>query len=187
MKFLIVIDMQNDFISGALGTKEAQAVMPNVVARINQARANGEQVIFTRDTHYENTYMNSVEGKHLPVPHCILNSEGWNLHPDIAATLTGNDILLDKEGFGAYDLPHFIIDRDEDENDPITEITVIGLCTDICVIANAVVLKSFFVAPAFPVEITVDASCCAGVTLESHKRALESMKTLHINVINEEG
>lgn len=187
MKFLIVVDMQNDFIDGALGTAEAKAIIPNVVARIEQARQNGENVIFTKDTHYADTYMASVEGKHLPVPHCIFESEGWNLHPDIEATFAYKDILLDKEGFGAYDLPEILIERDEDDNDPITEITLIGLCTDICVIANAIVLKSFFIAPQFPVEINVDAACCAGVTPESHKRALETMKVLHINVLNEEG
>lgn len=188
MKFLVVVDMQNDFITGALGTQEAQNIIPKVVSRIQKSRENGELVIFTKDTHYADTYLNSVEGKHLPVPHCIIDTDGWELHPDIKECLLNGDTIVDKEGFGAIDLPTFITDLDTDETQPpIDEITVIGLCTDICVIANAIVLKSYFTSPKFPVEVNVDASCCAGVTPESHKRALETMEVLHINVLNKEG
>lgn len=185
MKVLVVIDMQEDFINGALGTKEARAIVPNVAARIQKARDDGEKVIFTRDTHYADLYAGSVEGQHLPVPHCIDGTKGWEICPTIQELIEFGDMVIDKEGFGAYDLPEFITDLDE--GDPITQITLVGLCTDICVIANAIVLKSFFVAPTLPVEINVDASCCAGVTPQSHTRALEAMEVLHINVLNKEG
>ncbi len=188
MKILVVVDMQNDFISGVLGTKEAQAIVPAVATRIQKAREDGEKIIFTRDCHSANNYMTSVEGRHLPVPHCILRTEGWEIYDAIKSLMTEQekDFIVDKETFGAYDLPDFVVDF-HDSSDPITEITVIGLCTDICVISNAIVLKSFFSSPDCPVEINVDASCCAGVSPESHKRALETMKVLHINVLNEEG
>lgn len=191
MKVLVVVDCQNDFISGPLGTKEAQAIVPNVAARIQKARDNGEKVIFTRDTHYADLYASSVEGRHLPVPHCIDGTEGWEICSAIQELMWRNDMVIDKEGFGAYDLPEVIIDHLiselNEKGESITEITLVGLCTDICVIANAIVLKSFFIAPTVPVEINVDASCCAGTTPQSHTRALEAMEVLHINVLNKEG
>lgn len=170
MRTLIVVDMQNDFIDGALGTKEAQAIIPNVRKKIEEYKARGDNIIFTRDTHFDN-YLETNEGKHLPVKHCIEKTYGWCIHDD----LDDVDYLhIDKENFG-YDSWDLWINWDT------SEIEIIGLCTDICVVSNALILKA-----AFPeIDITVDASCCAGVTPESHKAALETMKMCQINVIGE--
>ena len=168
---LIVIDMQNDFIDGALGTPEAQSIVPNVVKKIEKAREEGKEIIFTKDTH-GNDYLNTQEGKFLPIPHCIRGSDGWEICSEIV--ITGEDNIINKPSFGCSDWYWEIIE-------PISSIEMIGLCTDICVISNALILKSEY--PEIP--ITVDASCCAGVTPEKHKAALETMKSCQINVINE--
>ena len=160
MKLLIVIDMQNDFIDGALGTAEAAAIVPKVIAKI---KGFDGTVLATQDTHYEN-YLTTQEGKNLPVPHCIVNTEGWQIR---------------KETFGSSRLPERI--RILSDQEAIESITLVGLCTDICVISNAMVLKAFF--PEIPIH--VDASCCAGVTRESHLRALEAMKVCQMIVENE--
>lgn len=173
MKYLIVVDMQNDFVEGALGTKEAVAIVPNVVEKIKEFDG---KVLFTRDTHHEN-YMETQEGKNLPVPHCIEGTEGFELVAEIKALCDSKPI--DKPVFGSVELGMKL--QAENETESIESITLIGLCTDICVISNAFVLKSFL--PEVP--IVVDASCCAGVTPESHLRALESMKTCQIQVVNE--
>lgn len=181
MKILVVVDMQNDFIDGALGTPEAQAIVPNVKAKIEAARANGDRIIFTRDTHNED-YLDTMEGKKLPVPHCIKNTYGW----EISNELYCNASVIDKKTFGSTDLADelflrwFLSNRDEDE-DSIDEIEFVGLCTDICVISNVMITKAYIPE----VKITVDASCCAGVTPESHKNALEAMKMCHIDIIGE--
>ncbi len=170
VNLLIVVDMQNDFIDGALGTREAQAIVPKVAEKI---KSWDGAVIFTRDTHYEN-YMQTQEGKKLPVPHCIKGTPGWEiadcLKPD------ENCAVIDKPSFGAVALGEYI--KENLCPDALDGIELVGLCTDICVISNALLLKAFF--PEAPV--TVDAACCAGVTPESHKNALEAMKMCQINV-----
>ena len=169
MNILIVVDMQNDFISGSLGTAEAQAIVGNVAEKI---KSFDGKVIFTRDTHEEN-YMDTQEGKKLPVSHCIIGTEGWQIHP--ALTPYAREVI-DKPTFGSVTLAHLISAMDNVES-----ITLIGICTDICVISNTMLLKAFMPE----VRITVDASCCAGVTPESHKNALEAMKCCQINIVNE--
>ena len=176
MKTLIVIDMQNDFIDGALGSKEAQAIVPNVKKKIEEYVASGDEVIFTRDTHGEQ-YLETNEGKHLPVPHCIKNTEGWNIIPEIDIPDREH---IDKPTFGYPDWE--ITGQDGDFTDRnFEEIEIIGVCTDICVVSNALILKAFYPE----INITVDASCCAGVTPESHQAALTTMKMCQINVIGE--
>ena len=167
-KKLIVIDMQNDFISAALGTKEAQAIVPNVKRKIKEYLDAGNEVIFTRDTHHEN-YLETNEGRNLPVEHCIYRTFGWNIPSDIDAADCPH---IDKPTFGWLKWGEYL-DKDVDE------IELVGLCTDICVVSNALILKA-----AFPeADITVDARCCAGVTPETHKAALETMKMCQIKVI----
>ena len=168
-KTLIVIDMQNDFISEALGTKEAQAIVPNVKKKIEEYKARGDEIIFTRDTHYED-YLKTNEGKHLPVEHCIKDSFGWEIAEE-----------LDTEGCSCIDKETFGFRYWDMLGDDIDEIELVGLCTDICVVSNALILKATFPE----INITVDASCCAGVTPESHKAALDTMKMCQINVIGE--
>ncbi len=181
-KTLIVIDMQNDFIDGSLGTKEAQAIVPSVKKKIEEYKARGDEIIFTRDTHDED-YLNTNEGKHLPVKHCILSTEGWNIHPDLDIESCEH---IDKPNFGWPFWPS-MGSLSKSEQDyvfnyrDLEEIEIVGLCTDICVVSNALILKA-----DYPwANITVDASCCAGVTPESHKRALEAMKMCQIDIINE--
>ena len=176
MKLLVVIDMQNDFIDGALGTPEAVAIVPNVAKKVKEYIKNGDKVVYTRDTHFANTYMESLEGKNLPVPHCIKYSEGWQIRPDVYEF---GSPVFDKVTFG-FDgwMHHLTYDNIIDINE-LESIELVGLCTDICVISNAMVLKSQF----YETPIIVDGSCCAGVTPESHKNALEAMKMCQINVI----
>lgn len=168
---LVVIDMQNDFIDGVLGTHEAQTIVPKVAAKIKEYKNRGDVVIFTRDTHYED-YLNTPEGKKLPVPHCIAHTEGWQIHSDLE---TKGSTIIDKLTFGSI-----ILGKHIDWFNP-KSIEIVGLCTDICVISNAMILKAFF----HEVPITVDASCCAGVTPESHKNALAAMKMCQIDIVNE--
>lgn len=181
MKVLVVVDMQNDFIDGALGTPEAAAVVPRVVEKIS---AWDGLVYATQDTHFQD-YLETQEGRLLPVPHCIQGTEGWHIEPSVRAALTGgaarNESVLyvTKATFGSHDLAELLARRHKEE--PIQKVVLIGLCTDICVISNALVLKSFL--PDVP--IAVDASCCAGVTPESHRNALEAMKMCQIRVDNE--
>lgn len=170
-KTLIVVDMQNDFIDGSLGTKEAQAIVPNVKKKIETYRDNGDEIIFTRDTHYEN-YLDTAEGKHLPVVHCVKGTHGWSIAKGLKMD---EDICIDKETFGWMNWN----ETKEKYGLEMSEIEMAGLCTDICVVSNALILKV-----AFPdVEITVDAECCAGVTPETHKAALETMKMCQIHVM----
>lgn len=175
MKLLLVIDMQNDFVDGALGTKEAVAIVPAVKARIEQAVQNGERIFFTRDTHTEN-YMNTQEGRKLPVPHCIEGSPGWQIIPALAP-YAETTTVFDKPSFGSVSLCH-AVEKLERES-PIEAITLIGLCTDICVISNAMLLKAFLPE----VELFVESACCAGVTPQSHENALEAMKMCQINIL----
>ena len=168
---LIVVDMQNDFIDGALGTKEAVAIVPKVEDKIRNF--DGE-VFFTRDTH-ENWYLETQEGKNLPVPHCIRGTEGWQIRKELDALRKTEPI--DKETFGSTDLAADLLALHEDEE--IGSITLVGLCTDICVISNALLLKATL--PEVP--IYVDAACCAGVTPESHENALKAMEACQIKVM----
>ena len=172
MKTLIVIDMQNDFITGPLGTPEAQAIVPKVKAKIEEYRANGDRIIFTRDTHFKD-YLGTVEGKHLPVEHCIAASHGWQI---VDGLTSYEDERVDKFSFGYGNWSKFYHDIDCCDS-----IEVLGVCTDICVVSNALILKA-----EYPyIEITVDASCCAGTTPENHKAALQVMKSCQINVVGE--
>lgn len=177
MKILVVVDMQNDFIDGALGTREAQAVVPEVIKKI---QAFEGRVIFTRDTHEEN-YMDTQEGKNLPVVHCVRGTKGWELHLQIDALRKEEPV--DKPTFGSTALGSLLLEQDNELKEKggkgIEEITLIGLCTDICVISNAMLIKSFL--PEVPV--VVDAKCCAGVTPESHENALEAMKMCQIQIV----
>ena len=170
-RFLIVVDMQNDFISGALGTKEACAIVEGVKEKI---RAFDGEVIFTRDTHFEN-YLDTQEGALLPVKHCIKGTWGWEIEPSIEAMRQG--LAIDKVTFGSSAL--FNLLECENARAKIDEITLIGLCTDICVISNAIGIKAFLPE----VKIIVDSSCCAGVTPQSHENALNAMKMCQIEVI----
>ena len=170
-KILIVIDMQNDFIDAALGTKEAVSIVEAVKDKIRSYAP--ENVIATMDTHGEN-YMETQEGKYLPVPHCIKGSEGWKIRSDIAALLEGAKIY-EKPTFGSTALA---ADLKELSGREEIELELIGLCTDICVVSNALLLKAFMPE----VKISVDAACCAGVTPEKHLAALETMRSCQIQV-----
>lgn len=166
---LIVVDMQNDFISGALGSPEAQAILPLVAKKLASFSGN---VYFTRDTH-EPDYLNSQEGKNLPVVHCIKDTEGWQIADSLSAYVK-DATVIDKPSFGSVELAATL--RAEYEKEPIDRITLVGLCTDICVISNAMLIKAYL--PEVP--LAVDASCCAGVTPQSHQNALDAMKACQI-------
>ena len=187
-KLLFVIDMQNDFITGALGSEAAQAIVPNVLNKIknfiNSTSSENGKIIFTRDTHFEDNYLSSLEGQNLPVMHCIAGTEGWALDESISKEIFDNfenyeTYIFNKETFGLYDWVSMLSNHANVNFNEIESIEIIGLCTDICVISNAMILKSLF--PEIP--ITVDSSCCAGVTPESHNNALSAMKMCHINII----
>lgn len=168
MKYLIVVDMQKDFIDGALGTKEAQAIIPNVRKKIEEF--DGE-VIFTRDTHHKD-YLSTQEGRNLPVEHCIEGTAGWEIDKSLQPFCKG--LVVNKPSFGSMALAEEIWERGDAQ-----EITLVGLCTDICVISNAMLLKA-----AMPeVPIIVDRACCAGVTPQSHENALEAMKMCQITIV----
>ena len=171
MKILIVVDMQNDFIDCALGTKEAVAIVENVAKKI---RDFDGRVIFTKDTHQED-YLKTQEGKNLPVTHCIKGSDGWQISS--ALQVPADAVIFEKPTFGSVALGEYL-----KKLEPIDSIEVIGLCTDIWVISNALLIKAFL--PEVP--ISVDASCCAGVTPESHRNALSAMKMCQVKVTNEE-
>ena len=170
-KILIVIDMQNDFIDGSLGTKEAEAIVPAVIEKIKEYPK--QDVYATRDTHPED-YLNTQEGKNLPVEHCIKGTKGWEIRADIAELILKNHIF-DKPTFGSVQLAEAVKKMNEEE--PL-EIELIGLCTDICVVSNALLLKAFMPE----VRISVDPSCCAGVTPEKHEAALETMRSCQIQI-----
>lgn len=166
-KVLVVIDMQNDFIDGALGTKEAQAMLPRLEAKLAREDA---LLVFTQDTHGAG-YLETQEGKNLPVPHCIKPEKGWEIAPSLKPFVE-KAAVVEKPTFGSLELPKVITGLEPEA------IELVGLCTDICVIANAMILKA-----AFPeVPISVDASCCAGVTPESHENALKAMKMCQVAV-----
>lgn len=172
-KILVVVDIQNDFVDGALGTPEAQAIIDNAADKIKSFDGD---IFVTYDTHYDN-YMDTLEGKKLPVPHCIKGTDGWKLNAKIAEALKDKKYkTVEKLTFGSVDLPQMVKDA---IGNATAEITLIGLCTDICVVSNALLLKA-----SFPeCEITVDAACCAGVTPGTHNSALDTMRCCQINVI----
>ena len=171
-KLLVVVDMQNDFVDGSLGTKEAEGIVDRVVEEIE--KYDSKDIFATRDTHPEN-YLETQEGKNLPVPHCIRGTEGWQIRKELDALRKTEPI--DKETFGSTDLAADLLALHEDEE--IGSITLVGLCTDICVISNALLLKATL--PEVP--IYVDAACCAGVTPESHENALKAMEACQIKVM----
>ena len=168
---LLVVDMQNDFIGGALGTKEAVEIVPNVKKKIETFDGI---VLFTRDTHTDD-YLNTQEGRNLPVKHCIKGTHGWQIREELDALRTTDPI--DKATFGSSELGHILLDLNKQYT--LSSITVIGLCTDICVISNAMISKAFL--PEVPV--IVDSTCCAGVSVETHENALNAMEVCQIKVI----
>lgn len=175
---LVVVDMQNDFIDGALGSKEAEAVVDKVVEKI--AGFEGT-VIATYDTHEEN-YMDTREGKYLPVPHCIRETEGWKLNPNVEAALEKAGYrAVYKPTFGSVELVEIVKNflRENELSEKDVTITLVGLCTDICVVSNAMLLKANFIE----MDIRVDSACCAGVTPEKHEAALETMRSCQIEVL----
>ncbi len=172
-KILVVVDMQNDFIDGALGTSEAQAIVSKVEEKIRDF--DGE-IYYTRDTHKEN-YLETMEGRNLPVKHCIEYTDGWRIKAEIMAASEGKKVIvIDKPTFGSMELIQII---GGEQKDSIESITLIGLCTDICVINNAMNLKTRF----WETPIIVDSACCAGVTPQSHNNAIEAMKMCQITII----
>ena len=182
MKVLVVVDMQNDFITGALGTKEAQAIVPNVKKKVEEAVKNDDLIIYTRDTHFED-YLNRREGQKLPVEHCITGTHGWRIPDEL---LPHGDyekyVILDKFTFGDMELPRQIRTLIKSHYGNILvceEIELVGLCTDICVVSNALLLKAHFYDTY---DISVDAACCAGVTPATHEAALTTMQMCQINV-----
>lgn len=171
---LVVVDMQNDFIDGALGTEQAQEIVENVVQKIRNYA--GGLVIATRDTHEDN-YLETSEGRHLPVPHCIRGTKGWEIRAEVADALHKvNAEIINKPTFGSLDLAEKLAQMEKEEE---LEIELAGLCTDICVVSNALLIK----AKLPEVVMKVDSSCCAGVTPESHKAALLTMKMCQIEVL----
>ena len=174
MKVLVVVDMQNDFVEGALGTKEACAIVPDVVKMIEEFDG---KIVATRDTHMED-YMDSQEGKNLPVIHCVKGTDGWKINSEIHKALDERQaVVIDKPTFGSVELGEYV--RKLDREEAVEEILLIGVCTDICVISNALLLKAYL--PEVPVRVA--ASCCAGVTPEQHAQALEAMKPCQIEIV----
>ena len=175
-KLLVVVDMQNDFITGSLGTPEAEAIVPNVIQKIESWDGD---IVATLDTHGEN-YLETMEGKFLPVPHCIFSTEGHCIESDVYAALQHKSgecrlTYIQKPTFGSTALPEIIRGKNYES------IEIIGLCTDICVVSNTLILKANYPET----EIIVDASCCAGVAPETHKAALATMKMCHIKIVGE--
>ena len=168
-KLLVVVDMQNDFIGGALGTQEAQSILPAVRARIADARKEGEVVVFTRDTHGEE-YLSTQEGKNLPVPHCIAGTAG---HEIAAGLCLAGERVFDKPAFGSIELASYVKERG------FAAVELVGVCTDICVISNALLIKAF--CPE--AEVCVRAGCCAGVTPQSHQTALAAMRACQVKIL----
>ncbi len=172
-KILIVVDMQKDFVNGSLGSKDAEAIVPAVVKK---AREFDGDLIFTKDTHFEN-YMDTQEGHMLPVPHCMKGTDGWNLIPELEEIAVERDAATyEKITFGCPELAEDLLERNK--KTPIEAVELVGLCTDICVVSNALLIKAFL--PETP--IYVDSACAAGVTKEKHEAALETMRSCQIVV-----
>jgi nicotinamidase-related amidase len=169
MKHFIVIDMQNDFCTGALKNDAAVAIIPRLKAELQAAKANGDNIIFTRDTHFDG-YLETGEGKHLPVKHCLQNTEGWEIVPELKEEIDDKTKIIDKLHFGYDNWGNYI--------NPNDEVTIVGTCTDICVVSNALALKAIE-----GVEVKVIADCCAGLTPESHEAALTTMKMCQCEIV----
>lgn len=170
MKILAVIDMQKDFIDGALGTKEAVQIVDAVEKKADEFLNAGDLVIYTRDTH-QSSYLETQEGKNLPVVHCVEGTEGWQIHEKVYKE---GCPIIDKPSFGSLELAEWVAARED-----VDEIVVVGLCTDICVISNVMILK----ARLPEILISVVADCCAGVTPQSHQNALEAMKMCQVKIL----
>ena len=171
-KILIVVDMQKDFVDGALGTKEALAIVDNVAKKIEDFDGD---LIVTYDTHSDD-YMSTQEGKNLPVPHCIKGTDGWKLDSRVQTALEGREYkAIEKPTFGSTVLVDYLKGKYADEE---LDIELIGLCTDICVVSNALLIKASFLDAV----VSVDSSCCAGVTVDSHNAALTTMKMCQVHV-----
>lgn len=183
-KILVVVDMQNDFIDGALGTKEAEGIVKGVVSKIEAYKREGLPIYFTQDTH-ESNYLETQEGRNLPVEHCIRGTEGWAFAPEVEALRreieqgSSGQVVFEKDVFGSQKLGEVLKEKLGDGKD--SEIELVGLCTDICVLSNAMVLKTYMPQAV----IKVDESCCAGVTPESHENALSAMKMCQIQILGE--
>ena len=188
MKVIVIVDMQNDFINGPLGTQEARNILPVMVERLKEYEYEQPLILFTKDTHYDN-YLDTQEGRNLPVPHCIEDTTGWSICKSISSLVdlnpnflfySDNDIVrsrIYKNTFGSIRLAE-VLNQCEDE---FEEVIFMGVCTDICVVSNALLIK----ACCPELKITVDASCCAGTTPANHMAALQVMKSCQINVIGE--
>lgn len=177
---LIVVDMQNDFIDGSLGTKEAQAIIPKVINRCEDYYDDRyHNIVFTKDTHFPN-YLETYEGRHLPIKHCIKGTLGWEIPNYLEDFIrSNNENVVEKYTFAYMNWPQIISKIQDEEYDTIYNIELCGLCTDICVISNALVLRGLYQ----DMNIIVDSNCCAGTTPERHKAALEVMKSCQIEVI----
>lgn len=174
-KLLVVVDMQNDFISGALGTQEAEEIVPLVLEKIDSYRAAGDKIIFTQDTHFPD-YLKTLEGKNLPIKHCIKDSWGWELVEEIKALVSlENHQIFEKHTFACLEMARSLCES-LDYN--IESIEIVGLCTDICVVSNALLLKAFL--PETP--ISVSASCCAGIAPHIHEAALRILESCQIEI-----
>lgn len=175
MKYLVVIDMQNDFLTGSLANREAVRIIPAVAEKI---RSFSGKVLFTRDTHTA-AYLHTQEGKNLPVPHCIQGTPGWQICPELAPLIREDSVIFDKPAFGSPALAEYL--RAADACGGVEAVELCGVCTDICVISNAMLLKA-----ALPeVPLSVDASCCAGTSPQNHNNALKAMQVCHIKVYGE--
>lgn len=168
-RLLVVVDMQNDFVDGALGSGQARAIVPGVVQKARQYQESGDEIVFTMDTHHRD-YMDTMEGKKLPVIHCVRDTPGWEIIKELR-DIPGKRI--EKDTFGSVELAGYVKAGGYDS------VELIGLCTDICVISNAMLIKAF--VPNTPIQ--VDVSCCAGVTPQSHENALNAMKMCHIDLL----
>lgn len=168
MKHFVVIDMQNDFCTGALRNDAAVAIIPRIKAELQAAKAEGANIIFTRDTHADN-YMETGEGKHLPVKHCVKDTDGWQVVPELMEETDENTLFIDKTHFGFDNWAEYVKEGDE--------VVMVGTCTDICVVSNALALKAIE-----NVEVTVIADCCAGLTKEKHDAALDIMESCQCSI-----
>ena len=175
-KLVVVVDMQNDFIDGVLGTAQAEKIVSRVAAKLKKAKYDGDTIVFTRDTHGAD-YSSTEEGKNLPIPHCLKGSEGWEISGELNPYVNEAQ-MINKETFGSRVLGEFAEQLLKEGK--INSIELFGLCTDICVISNALLVKAF--CPNIPV--TVDASCCAGVSPEAHDNAIKAMESCQIHIIN---
>ena len=178
MKILLVIDMQKDFVDGALGTAEAVAIVPAVVEKIRQYRAAGDVVIATRDTHTKD-YLSTQEGKNLPVVHCVRGTPGWQLDAAVAEALGDDAVIVDKPTFGSTELADIVGRYAAEYGEENVRVELIGLCTDICVVSNALLLKAHY----HEMPLALDPNCCAGVTPQKHAAAIETMRSCQLEIL----